>query len=144
MCFPGCPCGLGLGCWQEAEGAVGSGLSSLMLCRVGLALGELLLCILTYSRAAALGLVLYHGWGGCTSASKAQRGSCPVAEPNPAQVVWYLSPSPPSCLSQPCPEIPLIAPQALRDLPVGSDNRKSVLLWRGLAAQGPLSHGCAA
>lgn len=56
---------------------------------------------------------------GCTLASKGQKASSPVAEPTPIQLAWYLTPSPPSCLSSLCPEIPLITSQVHRDLPCG-------------------------
>lgn len=65
------------------------------------------LCILNFSRAAALCLNLSHGWGGL---QKPKGDLCPVAEPNPVQVMWSLSPSPHSSLSPPCPGVPLIAP----------------------------------
>lgn len=83
------PVELGLGWWQEAGGAAGSGLSSLLPCTVGLALGELLLCILTISRAAALGLGLHHGWGGLHFSLKGPKGllSCGRAKPSTGDVV---------------------------------------------------------
>lgn len=68
---------------------MGSGLSSLMLCTVGLALGELLLCILTLSRAAALGLGLSHGWDGLHCSLRGPKGflSRGRAKPNTGAVV---------------------------------------------------------